>query len=128
MTNSLTDQPIADRAGVSPMGLNEYQRLAQRTVNHDLSARDRLLTAVLGLGEAGEVQGVVKKWLGHGHPMDRDKIIDELGDVLWYIQENAAILGVSLEEVAARNIAKLRKRYPQGFSAEASLHRAEDDV
>lgn len=52
-------------------------------------------------------------------------MLDELGDVLWYIGETAAGIGVTLEEVAIHNIEKLKTRYPDGFSAERSLHRPE---
>ena len=56
---------------------------------------------------------------------DKKNICKELGDVLWYIGETAAGIGVTLEEVAIHNIEKLKTRYPDGFSAERSLHRPE---
>ena len=52
-------------------------------------------------------------------------MIEELGDVLWYCAELACGLGVTLEEVAMKNIGKLRRRYPEGFSAERSINREE---
>ena len=52
----------------------------------------------------------------------------ELGDVLWYVAETATALSMTLDEVAARNIAKLKMRYPDGFSAEKSIHRKPGDV
>ena len=52
-----------------------------------------------------------------------EKLLEEVGDVAWYLAETAHALGVSLEEVCQRNIDKLRARYPEGFSAERSLHR-----
>jgi NTP pyrophosphatase (non-canonical NTP hydrolase) len=52
-----------------------------------------------------------------------EAMVDELGDVMWYVGETAAALGVTLEEVARHNIEKLRKRYPDGFDSDRSLHR-----
>ena len=49
----------------------------------------------------------------------------ELGDICWYLAETATALGLSLEDIMAANIEKLRKRYPDGFDAERSVHRAE---
>ena len=106
------------------MTLNEYQQLALTTLNPALDPKDVLINGVMGLcGEAGEAIDVVKKHLAQGHELDRDKLIKELGDVAWYLAETAHALGVSLEEVCRRNIDKLRARYPEGFSAERSLHR-----
>ena len=55
----------------------------------------------------------------------RDDLIDELGDVLWYVAETAAGLGIKLEDIAQHNVEKLKKRYPEGFDPEKSLHREE---
>ena len=52
--------------------------------------------------------------------------MEELGDLLWFAAELADVLGVSLETVAGLNIDKLRRRYPEGFDAEHSLHREEE--
>lgn len=106
------------------MTLNEYEELAQRTARMDLSWEDHLFNGVLGLaGEAGECADLVKKQFFQDGRAIRNDLIDELGDVMWYVAETAAALGVSLEEVAARNVEKLKKRYPEGFEAERSLHR-----
>lgn len=106
------------------MTLNEYQALAQRT-SSARTPSDKIENGVLGLnGEAGEVADLLKKHRFQGHELDRDKMIDEAGDVLWYVAELSGGLGVSLEEVAQRNIVKLRARYPDGFDSERSVHRA----
>ena len=105
------------------MNLNEYQALAQRT-SGTLSDKDKLLNGVMGLnGEAGECIDVVKKHLFQGHELDTVKLLDELGDTLWYIAQTAAGLGVDMEEVAQHNVAKLRARYPKGFDSERSINR-----
>jgi len=108
------------------MTLNEYQESAQRTSNRALDIKGHLLNGVLGLaGEAGECADLVKKHCYQDARPIHDALIDELGDVLWYVGETAAALGVSLEEVARHNVEKLRRRYPEGFEAEKSLHREE---
>jgi len=105
------------------MDLNEYQKLASKTAN---MGENSLTNFALGVaGEAGEVADLVKKSVYHGHPMNYEALIKELGDVLWYVSQLAAWAGVDLEEVALININKLMKRYPNGFSQEASLERKE---
>ena len=108
------------------MTLDDYQQLAARTLSPGQSPADRLANGALGLsGESGEVAEHVKKHLFHGAPLDRDEVVKELGDCLWYVAALAGVLGVSLDEVGARNIEKLRRRDPGGFSHEASLDRRE---
>ena len=106
------------------MQLDEYQRLAQRTSRRDLSQEEHLLNAMLGLaGETGECCDLVKKSRYQDNRMIEEPLIDELGDVLWYVAEAASAIGVPLGGVAMHNIAKLRERYPDGFDPERSLHR-----
>lgn len=101
------------------MTLDDYQAAARRT-----SASSPLSVYALGLaGEAGEVCDLVKKYIGYGHPPDDDKLQAELGDVLWYIAALSTWCGVSLSDIASRNLDKLAKRYPNGFTPEASLNR-----
>ena len=108
------------------MQANDYQKAALRTLNPELSQRDVLLNGVMGLGgEAGEAIDLVKKWYCHGHELDREALKKELGDVAWYLAETAYALDLSLEEVLEGNLEKLRRRYPEGFSTEASVHREE---
>ena len=105
---------------------NEYQKLAMTTMNPELSPRDVLINSVMGLcGESGEAIDLVKKHLHQGHPLDREGLIKELGDIAWYLAEAATALDVSLEEIMERNIEKLKKRYPEGFSSAQSQRRPE---
>ena len=98
-------------------------------MNPALRGRDVLINGVMGLcGEAGEAIDIVKKHLAQGHELDREGLIKELGDVAWYLAETATALGIDLDEVLERNIDKLKKRYPEGFSAEKSQHRQAGDV
>ena len=106
------------------MTINEYQKLAMRTLNPALSKKDVLINGVMGLcGESGEAIDIVKKHLAQGHELDRDSLIKELGDVAWYLAETAYALDVSLEDVMKMNIEKLAARYPQGFHQERSVSR-----
>lgn len=106
---------------------NKYQQLALRTSSHG-SSGDMVLNGVMGLnGEAGECIDIVKKHLFQGHPLDTDKLLDELGDVLWYVAITADGIGVPLENIMQHNIDKLRKRYPDGFDAERSIHREDEN-
>lgn len=99
-----------------------YQNNARRTLNLDA----KLEMAALGLmGEAGEVAEIIKKYRFHGHKLDIENFIKELGDVLWYIAALCTMFGVPLSEVAEANIEKLKERYPEGFSHEASINRKE---
>jgi len=106
--------------------VNEYQQQALTTLNPALSKKDVLINGVMGLcGEAGEAIDIVKKHLAQGHALDREALISELGDVAWYLAETAAALDISLDEVLCRNLEKLKRRYPQGFSAQQSVCRSE---
>ena len=97
------------------MNLTEYQRAAKRTSLAE-PHRERLLVQALGLcGEAGEVADMMKKWAWHDKPLNRERMIDELGDVLWYVSDLASALNLSLDGIATHNVAKLRRRYPDGF-------------
>jgi NTP pyrophosphatase (non-canonical NTP hydrolase) len=106
--------------------LDEYQRAAERTMNRSLADRERLVDASAGLAEeAGEVLGLVRKHVYMDHALDRDGIQRELGDALWCIAAVATSLGLTLEEVAARNVEKLVRRYPDGYSDERSRMRVD---
>ena len=108
------------------MEANEYQRLAMTTLNPELSKRDILINSVMGLcGEAGEAIDIVKKWMAHGHELDRDHLAKELGDIAWYLAEAATALDLSLDDILQANIEKLKKRYPQGFDTARSQNRTE---
>ena len=106
------------------MTLDEYEAAAARTTNPKLSDTERLLDAAAGLAEeSGEVLGLIRKHAYQAHPLDREKIAKELGDALWCLTMTAKSAGLSLELVASGNIAKLRARYPSGYSDEASQRR-----
>ena len=110
------------------MTINEYQNLAMKTLNTELSKKDVLINSVMGLcGESGEAIDIVKKWYAHGHEFDKEHFAKELGDIAWYLAEAAYAIDMDLEEILKRNIEKLKKRYPEGFDTEKSIERAEGD-
>lgn len=120
------------------MNPSDYQRLAMRTKCDQLKPLDRLGTritvyneegypvqvnpaqlnhAVVGMtGDVGELASALEKFIYYGQDFDRVNIIEELGDIMWYIAEACSAVGVPLEYVMGRNIAKLRKRYPEKFN------------
>lgn len=105
---------------------NDYQRAAMRTAGEYKSNYDKMRNAVYGLnGESGEVIDILKKHEFQGHDLDEDKIVDECGDVLWYAALLADAIGKPLGEIMQQNVEKLKKRYPDGFSKERSIHREE---
>ena len=111
------------------MDVNEYQKSAMKTLNPMLDKKDVLINSVLGLcGESGEAIDIVKKWLMQGHDLDKEHLIKELGDIAWYLAEAATALDVPLETVFQGNLDKLRRRFPNGFDTQASVHRKKDDI
>lgn len=109
------------------MDMDTYQDNAQRTKGSGIDTT-HLLCSVLGLnGEAGEIADLYKKVYAHGHKMDQDKLVKELGDCLWYIADIAAREGWRLSEIAQVNVDKLKKRYPNGFAQERSINRVHNE-
>ena len=93
----------------------------------------RLTTAAVGLSaESGEFLEIVKKMVFQGKPWDtanREHLVIELGDVMWYVMQACMALDVSLEDVVAGNVNKLKKRYPGGeFDIYYSENRKADDL
>ncbi len=98
----------------------DFLSLTERMVELDQKGAniERLLTAGVGMNaEAGEFLEIIKKMLFQGKPWNQDNkehLIIELGDVIWYITQACIALGVSLDEVISGNVDKLMKRYPGG--------------
>ena len=115
--------------------INDYQVEAMRTANGmnqqiNLSGKNSLLlNGVMGLnGEAGECVDIVKKSLFQGHPLDKEHLAKELGDVAWYLAITAQAIDYPLAEIFQLNINKLENRYPDGFDKEKSIHRKKGDI
>lgn len=109
------------------INFNQYQKEAFDLISED-GRKDMVLNGVLGLaGESGECCDIVKKNRFQGHELNKEHLVEELGDVMWYIAETASGLGVTLEEVAQYNLDKLHKRYHGNhFNKEDSIHRNEE--
>ena len=112
------------------MTINEYQNAALRTAQTDkFLAIDLLLNSALGLcGESGEVADLVKKYRFQGHDLDFDHVAKELGDIAWYLAVGAYAIVLELDSIFRMNIVRLKARYPNCFSTDSSLQRAENDV
>jgi NTP pyrophosphatase (non-canonical NTP hydrolase) len=103
-----------------------YQEEVKRTKKNHESIRDELCDYSMGVsGEAGEVLDLIKKVCWQGKPMNIEKVIEEMGDVLWYLAALSDTIGVSLDTVVEYNIIKLRERYQTGYSHEESEGRKE---
>ena len=93
---------------------------------------NRLTTAAVGLSaESGEFLEIIKKMVFQGKPWNddnREHLIIELGDTMWYVAQACMALDVSFDDVIRRNVSKLEKRYPGGsFSVEKSEVRSKGD-
>ena len=105
------------------MTFDQYQQLARRTQNQSIDQTSMFIHSICGLmGELGEVASIYQKKI-QGHPVDNQKVCEELGDLLWFVAEFADWCGLNLSDVAANNVAKLLKRYPDGFEEVRSLNR-----
>jgi NTP pyrophosphatase (non-canonical NTP hydrolase) len=112
----------------------DFLALSDRLVELDGKGAniERLLTAGVGINaEGGEFLEIVKKMIFQGKSWNKDNkdhLIIELGDVMWYVAQACIALEVSLDEVVSTNVEKLMKRYPGGnFDVYYSEHRADDD-
>lgn len=82
--------------------------------------------AALGIaGEAGEIVDAVKKHWTYNKPLDRAYLIEEIGDLMFYVQALCNLQGITLQAVVEANVEKLTRRYPQGYSDAAALARAD---
>lgn len=101
---------------------DEVLRTAQ---TKSMTNSDVLLNGVMGLAEeAAEVLGLIKKHRFHKKELNRDALIKELGDVRWYLELICVAIDTTTEQIEETNVAKLRIRYPNGFTAQdAELRR-----
>ena len=120
--------------GVTSDPSKDYQSFTESLDNLDGEGANiqRLLTAAVGLSaEGGEFMEIVKKMVFQGKPWNddnREHLIIELGDAMWYVMQACSALDVSLEDVVAKNVEKLKKRYPGGeFDVYKSENRSVDD-
>jgi NTP pyrophosphatase (non-canonical NTP hydrolase) len=116
---------VADAADL----ISIYPAIVARTWRKDLDKKDRINNAILGLnGELGELTDMFKKGFYHGHDMDMNHIMLEMGDILYYICALANEMGWDFAEMCYENMEKLYNRYPNGFDPAKSLHRKDGDI
>ena len=112
----------------------DFVSLADRlgVLDREGASIERLTTAGVGLAaESGEFLEIVKKMVFQGKPWNadnREHLIIELGDVMWYVAQACIALDISFDDVIRGNVRKLEKRYPGGtFSVEKSEVRSVGD-
>ena len=94
------------------MTLDEFQKSAARTLNSRLGDREKLLDAAAGIAEeAGEVLAHVRKHVYQDRELDRERLAEELGDVLWCVAAVATMAELDLSTVAKQNQEKLAARH-----------------
>ena len=135
MTNQVDFSKYANFVdGVTSDSSKDYQCFIESisSLNGKGANIERLLTAAVGISaEGGEFMEIVKKMVFQGKPWtddNREHLIIELGDVLWYVMQACKALEVSIDDVVAGNVEKLKKRYPGGeFDVHYSENRAAND-
>ncbi len=136
MTKKVDFNKYADFVdGVTSDPSKDYQSFIEslNLLNGEGANPHRLATAAVGLSaESGEFLEIVKKMVFQGKPWDtanREHLVIELGDVMWYVMQACMALDVSLEDVVAGNVNKLKRRYPGGeFDIYYSENRKPNDL
>lgn len=111
------------------MNFERYTTEALKTRNPKLDWFENVQHSLLMLSsEVGEIAGTYQKFMFQGHDCPEPaQTAKELGDVLWALNNLADLVGYSLEEIAQMNINKLRRRYGEEFSEEASIERVDTE-
>lgn len=109
------------------MTFSEYQKATDRAIPEHDNKKDAILHWCIGLAEeCGEVMSVIKHHFYGGETPDREALVKEIGDVLWYTAALCREAGINMEAAAELNAAKLLHRYPDSeFDVERSEHRHE---
>ena len=111
------------------MDADKYQQLSKRTLidkpTEPLTDKEHMIiwNAIGIAGEAGEINDLVKKGIFHQHGLDVAEVAEEIGDLMWYVAALCTKLELNLSNILKYNVAKLEKRYPDGFSSEDSRNR-----
>lgn len=103
-----------------------FREMVDRLFQKQREGITGILHGAVGLaGESGEVLDMVKKSWVYGRPLDKDKMLAEMGDVLHYLTMLCILLDVTFDDVMRNNMIKLQKRYPDGYSDAAAIARAD---
>ena len=106
--------------------LDVFQEEALRSMRSDLPYEAICSNMCMGLaGETGETIDIFKKHIYQGKDLDINDVIEEIGDILWYIANLCNVNKITMKECMESNVEKLRKRYPNGFSIKDALERAD---
>lgn len=107
--------------------MNGYQVDALRTIGPEIEDVEMMAITMLN-AEAGELSGIIQKERWQGHPINNEKILREAGDTLWALTVFLHARGYTLADAARNNMDKRLLRYPNGFTKEKSINRAEGDT
>ncbi len=114
------------------MDITDYQKAALRTDYktyddyHTGEVSPRLDYATTGLvTESAKVLDLIKKSKKHIAPLDRDRVIEELGDLLWYFNVTVDELGIDFETIMKANLNKIERKYPRAAGDHHGLIRGE---
>ena len=106
--------------------LDVFQEEALRSMRNDLPYEAICSNMCMGLaGETGETVDIFKKHIYQGKVLDINDVIEEIGDILWYIANLCNVNKITMKECMESNVEKLRKRYPNGFIIKDALERAD---
>lgn len=106
--------------------LDMFQEEALRSMRNDLPYELICSNMCMGLaGETGETVDIFKKHIYQGKDLDINDVIEEIGDILWYIANLCNVNKITMKECMESNVEKLRKRYPNGFSIKDALERVD---
>lgn len=118
--------PIPVNIGTPAEKTVTYAHFITRLAKPMGSEVENLLHGAVGVaGEAGELLDAVKKAWVYNKPLDRENVVEELGDICWYLQLIQNTLGITDEEIMSHNGRKLNKRYTDGYSDAAAQARAD---
>ena len=111
------------------MKIRTYQIEVLRTLQRDMSRIELIANVGFGLmGELGEIVDYIKKGIFHKHGIDKKVLMEELGDLLWYVFAFGLMFDIDMESVARKNVEKLQARYPNGFTFEDSKARIDKET
>lgn len=107
--------------------INTYSDFVKSRMNPEAYPVDGiLLHMILGVcDEAGELSKVIKDVVGYGKDLDKRALVEELGDLMFFAVGACNVIGIDPEWVMLENMRKLKKRYPDGWTQDAAIERAD---
>jgi NTP pyrophosphatase (non-canonical NTP hydrolase) len=108
------------------MESQEYRKACWKTAGNFDKEKHLSMLGMGIAGEAGEITDSLKKAIFQGHDLDVDKLAEEVGDLMYYVELLLDTIGVSTEIDYKKNVEKIERRYPNGFEPERSKNREGD--